>query len=71
MADITLGAKDLEIVTDHTKASSPRYKTEDEAYWAGAAKQMELEALEIENLSETTVLTYEYESSKQTTRRRR
>lgn len=73
LADISIGAKDLERVSDHTLACSPRYKTEDEAYWAGAAKQMEREALEIENMFESEVLTYEYkrnESSTKTPRRR-
>lgn len=47
LADIKLGANDLECVSDHTYASSPRYETEEEAYWAGVAKAMERDALEI------------------------
>ena len=58
LSDIFLGAKDLEEVTDHTIASSPRYKTEDEAYWAGVAKAMERDALEIQGFYETIIDTY-------------
>ena len=59
LADISMGAKDLERVDDHTIASSPRYKTESEAYWAGVAKLMERDALEIASFYEHHVETYE------------
>lgn len=59
LVDIAFGAKDLEIVDDHTFASSPRYKTESEAYWAGVAKAMERDALEVASFIEQRVETYE------------
>lgn len=59
LADISMGAKDLERVSDHTSASSPRYKTESAAYWAGVAKMMELDANEVQSFEESSVQTYE------------
>jgi hypothetical protein len=59
LMDIKFGAKDLERVSDHTFASSPRYKTESEAYWAGVAKAMERDAKEESQFEEQFVETYE------------
>jgi hypothetical protein len=61
LADIQLGAKDLERVDDHTYASSPRYATEDEAYWAGVAKAMERTIGEKHDFEATVIQTYRYE----------
>lgn len=59
LMDIGMGAPDLEEISDHTIASSPRYKTEAEAYWAGVAKAMERDALEISSFYEQVIETYE------------
>lgn len=61
LVEISMGVRDMEEADDHTYASSPRYKTEAEAYWAGVAKAMERDASKTQDFEAVVIQTYCYE----------